>query len=88
MQTIRHHLEHANANPETVNKLLRAFYVDDVVTGANNEDEAHELYHTAKTLLKKGGFNLRKFTSNSLILRSAINREENPHLQPATVATM
>ena len=83
--TIRHHLEHANADPETVNKLLRAFYVDDVVTGANNEDEAHELYHTAKTLLKKGGFNLRKFTSNSLILRSAINREENPHLQPATV---
>ena len=85
--TIRHHLEHANADPETVNKLLRDFYVDDIVTGANNEDEAHELYHTAKTVLKKGGFNLRKFTSNSLILRSAINREENPHLQPATVPT-
>ena len=85
--TIRHHLEHAQADPETVNKLLRAFYVDDVVTGASNEDEAHGLYHTAKTLLKKGGFHLRKFTSNSLILRSAIDREENPHLQPATLPT-
>lgn len=85
--TFRHYLEHAQADPETVNKLLKAFYVDDIVTGASNEDEAHGLYHTAQMLLKKGGFHLRKFTSNPLILRSAIDREENAHLQPATLPT-
>ena len=62
--------------------MLRAFYVGDVVTGANNENEANEFYNMAKTLLKEGGFCLRKFCSNSMILHSAVEREVNqsPHL--------
>ena len=59
--TIRHHLEHVRAKPAIVKKLMRAFYVDDVVTGASNEDEAYSLYRISKDILRKGGFNLRKF---------------------------
>ena len=84
--TIRYHLEHCQADPEIVKKMLRAFYVDDVVTGANDEDEAYELYSTAKTLLKEGGFRLRKFCSNSMMLQSTVEREENQnphHVSPA-----
>ena len=66
--TIRHHLEQTDADPGIVSKLMKAFYVDDLVTGASNENEAHVLYLTARDILKKGGFHLRKFHSNSPLL--------------------
>ena len=39
--TIRHHLEHVGAEPTIIKKLMKAFYVDDVVTGGSYEDEAY-----------------------------------------------
>ena len=43
--TIRHHLEqHFSAQPDLIKKLSRSFYMDDVVTGADNEEEAYTLY--------------------------------------------
>ena len=67
--TIRHHLEkHAMLHPDLVGKLLKSTYVDDIVTGAGFEEAAYELYKNSKELLKGAGFNLRKFTSNSLQL--------------------
>ena len=44
------------------------------------EDEVYELYSMAKTLLKESGFHLRKFCSNSMMLQSAVEREENQKL--------
>ena len=90
--TIRHHLEHVDAEPAIVEKLMRAFYVDDVVTGANDEDEAYSLYRISKNVLRKGGFNLRKFCSNSALLQMMIDRQENlepkstPHTPELTEA--
>lgn len=56
--------------------MLRSIYVDDIVTGSNSEERAYELYQGAKSLLARGAFNLRKFSTNSLSLQSRINAEE------------
>ena len=51
--TIRHHLEkHVMIQPDLVSKLLRSTYVDDIVTGAESEEAAYELYKETKELLR------------------------------------
>ena len=84
--TIQHHLEHSKADPATLKRLSRAFYVDDIVTGAKDENEAHTLYQTAKDVLREVGFHLRKFHSNSLLLQMTVDRQETPDNQPASTA--
>lgn len=63
--TIRHHLEkYHDTHPALVRKLCRSFYVDDLVTGAEDDERAHQEFVKSKEILKEGGFNLRKFCSN------------------------
>ena len=76
--TIRHHLEKFTSTcPDLVTKLVKSFYVDDVVTGARDEEQAYTLYETSKKILCRGGFNLRKFRTNSTLLQMKIDRDEN-----------
>ncbi|GFX67857.1 integrase catalytic domain-containing protein [Trichonephila clavipes] len=44
---------------------LHHFYVDDLLSGAATEKEAVELVWQLKEMMRKGGFNLRKWQSNS-----------------------
>ena len=75
--TIQHHLEeHKLAFPNTVKILSRSTYVDDIVSGAGNEEDAYQLYKESKDLLKQGGFNLRKFVTNSCQLQEKIDGSE------------
>jgi len=75
--TIRHHLkENASTMPGTVARISRSIYVDDLAYGADNEDQAYNLYLESKSLLKSGGFNLRKFVTNSTSLQKRINQQE------------
>ena len=75
--TIRHHLEgYCESYPELVERLIDSFYVDDVVTGASNEEEAFQLYINSRKILKDGAFNLRKFQTNSRPLQLKINAAE------------
>jgi hypothetical protein len=60
--TIRHHLEYyRKSHPDLIQLLLDSFYVDDLTTGANSDDEAYSVYAKSKQILKDGGFNLRKY---------------------------
>ena len=43
-----------------MSKLPQSFYIDDLVTGANSEEEALSLYHKSKERMKDGEFLLRK----------------------------
>ena len=71
--TIRYHLEsNADSHGELISKMQRSIYVDDLVTGACSEDDAYQLYSSAKEVLKTGAFNLRKFSSNSSGLQEKI----------------
>ena len=54
-----------------MNILTASLYVDDIVTGAKDKEEAYQLYLESKSVLQDRGFNLRKFVTNtnSLLLR-------------------
>ena len=72
--TLQHHLsQYRNSHLGLVEKLTNSMYVDDVISGAQSEEEAYQLYSTSKNILKQGGFNLRKFTTNSSSLQQRIN---------------
>ena len=75
--TIRHHLEKYNqTHPDLVKKLSNSTYVDNIVTGAANEDQAHQIFKESKKILKDGGFNLRRFCSNSASLQARIDQDK------------
>ena len=75
--TIKHHMEkYGTEYPELVNLFMRSIYVDDVSYGADNEDTAFELYVKSKEILAEGGFNLRKFVTNSTKLNHHIGLTE------------
>ena len=86
--TVDHHLKLFSAvNPVLVDILLHSFYVDDVVAGAMDENSALKLYEESKQVLQEGGFNLRKFTTNSPQLQKVIDRKENPPTDSITVCS-
>ena len=72
--TIRHHLEKYEATqPDLINKLLRSLYVDDLASGAEDEEQAFQMFTMSKEIFKEAGFNLRKFYSNSAALQARVN---------------
>ncbi|XP_055584910.1 uncharacterized protein LOC129737771 [Uranotaenia lowii] len=52
--------------PRGKNALLKWFYVDDCIGGAESIEDAIELRDELDKLLSKGGFPLRKYTSNKM----------------------
>ena len=63
-KTIRHHVsKYAKESPKVV-KVLSRLYADDLSCSVKNTDEALALYKQAKSIMKEGGFNLRKWQSN------------------------
>ena len=81
--TIRHHLKkHISTIPDTVARVLPSIYVDDVVYGADNEDQAYQLYLETKYFLQSGGFNLRKLVTNSSTLQRKVDQQAQSHATP------
>lgn len=74
-------LDEATNYPIPSKTLLNDFYVDDVLSGADNINEAKEKYHELKEALRTGGFNLRKWSSNSKNLLKIIPTDEPEPLQ-------
>ena len=80
--TIDHHLKQfSSTKPELVELLLRSIYVDDIVAGAASEESALKLYKESKGVLREGGFNLRKFTSNVPQVQKSIDELEKGSLE-------
>ena len=76
--TFQHHLEtHEKQKPEIVEHLKKSLYVDDFVSGAENDERALEIYKGSKPLMSTGGFNLRKWSSNSDNVVKAIDALES-----------
>ena len=75
--TVKHHMEqYRSVDPEFVQNFLESIYVDDLNTGEENDEQAFLLYKKSKLRLAEGGFNLRKFCSNSPQLMNRINESE------------
>ena len=84
--TILHHLDlHEHEDPVVAEKLRDCLYVDDLTTGAESEDEALRVYASAKTIMSKGGFNLRKWKTNSPEVRAVIGMKEDAEADFSTV---
>lgn len=80
--TIAHHLgKYSSVLAETVEKISRSIYVDDVAYGAEAEDLAYKLYTDFKSMLKEGG---KKIVTNSSALQKRIDENESL-LQLSTV---
>ena len=78
--TIRHHLDSQVSQefkPHFIDLLKKSLYVDDRVTGERDEAKALELCPKSKSLMQQGGFNLRKWKTNSKIVQEAINGMNN-----------
>ena len=75
--TIQFCLEgYLKTNEVHVRRLLCSTYVDDIITGGETEEEAFELYVQSKQIFREGGFNLRKFLTNSKHLQEQIDLKE------------
>ena len=77
--TINHHIQrYGDHYPQLASQFMCSIYVDDVTFGSEDEEKTYELYWFSKEKLAEGGFNLRKFITNSPTLRTRI--EENERL--------
>ena len=77
---INHHVKlYEQTEPEMSQLLSKSFYVDDFVSGAENEDEGFEIYVKSKKIMREGGFNLRKWSSNSRKLMTKIASSERKY---------
>lgn len=52
---------------------LNDFYVDDLLTGCDTIDECIELQSQTQAMLRKGGFTLRKWTSNNVDILKCVD---------------
>ena len=58
-------LDHGKECPTASLHVVESFYIDDLLGGASTPEEAITLFNQLRTILGKGGFNLRTFRSNS-----------------------
>lgn len=70
--------------PEAAKTIQRDFYMDDCVTGADDDEKAIEKARDIDKILLGAGFKLRKWKSNSQTVLNALN-EEDPDEQCSMV---
>ena len=74
---LQHHIKtYQEADPQFVSKLLQSFYVDDLVCGSMDTDQAFSLYQKSKVRMLEGGFRLRKWKSNDEKLLQRIKLDD------------
>ncbi|GFX38393.1 integrase catalytic domain-containing protein [Trichonephila clavipes] len=80
--TIRHHVEkYKHEFPDTVELLDRSFYVDDLISGGNEFEEALQTSRRAKNIVEAAGMDLRKWIANDANLMEQW-KEENFNVHP------
>eukprot|EP00794_Sanderia_malayensis_P019331 gene19331-21255_t len=72
---------------EKNDKLLNALYVDDVTTGDYEEEKCMKIYSVSRKMMTDGGFNLRKWRTNSKDLQEKIETEERKLNRSTEVAS-
>jgi hypothetical protein len=76
--TIAHHIgQYEIVDPTFVQRFLENIYVDDLSAGGASVSDTYEFYVKSKLRLAEGGFNLRKFMSNSKELMNKIEANES-----------
>ncbi|GFV22576.1 integrase catalytic domain-containing protein [Trichonephila clavipes] len=74
--TIRHHIEkYKHEFPHTVELLDRNFYIDDLISGGNEFEEALQTLRRAKNIMEAAGMDLRKWITNDANLMEQWKKE-------------
>lgn len=69
VKTLIQHAQNESKNHLEASKIIqRDFYMDDLISGCDSEDTAIKLQSEIVEVLQRGGFPLRKWTSNSVKL--------------------
>ena len=80
LATIRHHceklVEEGQIDQKFVDKFLKTLYMDDSINGGETVDDAMVTYEKSKFLMESAGFLLRKWQSNSDVVRKRISEKE------------
>ncbi|GFY27638.1 integrase catalytic domain-containing protein [Trichonephila clavipes] len=86
--TIRHHIEkYKHEFPDTVELLDRNFYVDDLISGGNEFEEALQTSRRAKNIMEAAEMDLRKWITNDANLMEQWKKENfNVHPVQETVS--
>ncbi|GFW54219.1 integrase catalytic domain-containing protein [Trichonephila clavipes] len=86
--TIRHHIEkYKHEFPHTVELLDRNFYVDDLISGGDEIEEALQTSRRAKNIMEAAGMDLRKWITNDADLMEQWKKENfNVHPVHETVS--
>ena len=71
--------DHGHDHPEAAHHIMDSFYVDDLLAGADTEEEAIHLVPNIRAVLQQGGFHLCKWRSSSQTVLTTIP----PELQEA-----
>ena len=80
--TIEHHLRlFEQSEPEIAELLKDSLYVNDLITGEENDGKAFNVYKKSKDIMSNGGFNLRKWRSSSSNLLKLIKNDRTPQKQ-------
>nr|CAI5856921.1 unnamed protein product [Callosobruchus analis] len=66
-------IQHQSSEPEVAEIIMNCFYVDDMLMGANSFEDAVRLGKGVFDILKGGGFDLRKWSSNNDEILRAMN---------------
>ena len=75
--TVRNHIrKYEQIDPQFVREVIQSLYVDDFASGKNSFEGSFELYQKLKYRFSEGGFNMRKWASNSDKLMEMIGRQE------------
>ena len=82
---IAHHLDkHREQQPKLIQKLEGSLYVDDLIAGADDVQDAFRFYIDSKSLMSAAGMNLRKWNSNSVELLNLIKGDNVQSLETKT----
>jgi len=85
-ETIAHHLNlYKQSEPEMYELLRKSLYVDDRLTGEENNENSFIVYQKSKKIMAGGGFNLRKWNSNSQTLLKSTETCESSQEQRGSV---
>ncbi|XP_063833858.1 uncharacterized protein LOC135083024 [Ostrinia nubilalis] len=69
--------DEAKSFPLAAPRVVKSFYMDDLMTGCSDVTEGVALYQEMRELLLRGGFQLQKWNSNNKQLLSEIFKTEN-----------
>ena len=78
--TVQNHMQkYSYLYSDVILQFLSDLYMDNSITGEQTEEEAFDFYLVCKGLMKEGGFNIRKWLSNSKSLQEKIAEYESKY---------